>query len=92
MGAALQTITAAVVGVIANLAVTFAIHTLFERVRDVDVAGGTIPVPIWSSVDVFAVVVALVSFVGLWRLKWKIIPVVGASAFAGLVINGLVKG
>ena len=92
LGAALQTITAAVVGVIANLAVTFAVHTLFERVRDVDAVGGTIPVPVWSSVDVFAVVVAVVSFVGLWRLKWKIIPVVAASAVAGLIVNGLLKG
>ena len=92
MGAALQTVTAAVVGVIANLAVTFAVHTLFERVRDVAAVGGTIPVPVWSSVDVFAVVVAVVSFVGLWRLKWKIIPVVAASAFAGFVVNGLIKG
>jgi len=92
MGAALQTITAAVVGVIAHLAVTFAVRTLFEQVRAVDVMGGTIQVPVWSSVDIFAVVVATVSFVGLWRLKWKIIPVVAASAVAGFVVNGLIKG
>ena len=39
LGAALQTITAAVVGVIANLAVTFAVRTLFDQVRGVDVVG-----------------------------------------------------
>lgn len=89
LGAALQTVTAAVVGVIANLAVTFAVGTLFDQVREVDVTGGTIPVPVWSSVDIFAVVVATVSFVGLWLLKWKIIPVVAASAVAGLVVNGV---
>ncbi len=89
LGAALQTITAAVVGVIANLAVTFAVHTLFTQVRAVDVLGGTIPAPVWSSVDVFAAVVAAVSFVGLWRLRWKIIPVVAASALAGLVVKGV---
>jgi chromate transporter len=92
MGAALQTITAAVVGVIAHLAVTFAVRTLFEQVRAVDVMGGTIQVPVWSSVNIFAVVVATVSFVGLWRLKWKIIPVVAASAVAGFVVKGLIKG
>jgi chromate transporter len=92
LGAALQTITAAVVGVIANLAATFAVHTLFERVRDIEVVGGTIPVPVWSSVDIFAVVVATVAFLGLWRLKWKIIPVVAASALAGFVVDGLIKG
>ena len=77
---------------IANLAVTFAVSTLFDQVRAVRTIGGTIPAPVWSSVDVFAVVVATVSFVGLWRFRWKIIPVVAARAIAGLVVNGLIKG
>jgi len=89
MAAALETVTAAVVGVIANLALTFAIQTVFEQVRFVDTVDGSIPVPVWSSVDVFALVVATVSFVGLWRFRWKVLPVIGASALAGLVVNGL---
>jgi len=88
MAAALETVTAAVVGVIANLALTFAIQTLFERVRFVDTVNGAIPVTVWSSLDVFALVVATVSFVGLWRFRWKVLPVIGASALAGLVVNG----
>ncbi|MGZ6544312.1 MAG: chromate efflux transporter [Actinomycetota bacterium] len=88
MAAALETVTAAVVGVIANLALTFAIQTLFERVRFVDTVNGAIPVPVWSSLDVFALVVATVSFVGLWRFRWKVLPVIGASALAGLIVNG----
>jgi chromate transporter len=88
MAAALETVTAAVVGVIANLALTFAIQTLFERVRFVDTINGVIPVPVWSSLDVFALVVATVSFVGLWRFRWKVLPVIGASALAGLIVNG----
>ncbi len=82
---ALSTITAAIVGVVLNLAVWFAIQTLFDRVRKVTVFGGPIPVPVWSSVVWFAVIVAAVSFVGLWRLRWKVSPVVLASAAAGLV-------
>ncbi len=92
LSAALETITAAVVGVIANLAVTFATHTLFDQVHLVHTIGGSVPVPVWSSVDVFALVVAAVSFVGLWRFRWKIIPVVAASAITGLVVNGFIKG
>ena len=91
MAAALETVTAAVVGVIANLALTFAIQTLFERVRFVDTVNGAIPVPVWSSLDVFALVVATVSFVGLWRFRWKVLPVIGASALAGLVVNGFLR-
>ena len=88
---ALEAVTAAVVGVIANLALTFAVHTLFEQVREVDTIGGSVPVPVWSSLDGFALIVAVVSFVGLWRLHWKIMPVIGASALAGLIVNGFLR-
>ncbi len=88
---ALEAVTAAVVGVIANLAVTFAVHTLFQQVRDVDTWGGTVPVPVWSTLDGFALAVAAVSFVGLWRFRWKILPVIGASALAGLIVNGVLR-
>jgi chromate transporter len=91
LAAALEAVTAAVVGVIANLALTFAVHTLFEHVREVDTVGGSIPVPVWSSLDVFALIVAVVSFIGLWRFRWKILPVIGASAVAGLIVNGLLR-
>ena len=86
-------ITAAVVGVIANLARDVRAS---RRCSNGSVTSAWWAAPsrcaIWSSVDVFAVLVAVVSFVGLWRLKWKVIPVVAASAFAGLVVNGLFKG
>ena len=68
-----------------NLALWFAINTLFNTVRDVDLFGGPVPVPVWSSLDVFAVVVASVCFVGLWRLRWSVVPVVIGSAAAGLI-------
>jgi chromate transporter len=90
LGSALQTVTAAVVGVIANLAVTFAVSTLFERVGTTELLGRfEVPSPVWSSVDGFAVVAALVGFVGLWRFRWKVLAVIGASAAAGLVWYGL---
>jgi chromate transporter len=82
---ALTTITAAVVGVVLNLALSFGIQTLFTQVREVNVFGGPVPLPVWSSLDVFALSVAAISFVGLWRFRWKVIPVVLASALAGLV-------
>jgi chromate transporter len=62
---ALSAITAAIVGVILNLAVWFGLHALLP--------GGTI--------DWFAVVVSVVAFFGMLRWKWNVIPVVlGASA------------
>jgi chromate transporter len=89
LASALQTVMAAVVGVIANLAVTFAIVTMFRAVRTIRFPGGEVAVPVWSEVDPFAVVVAAVAFVGLWRLRWRVVPVIAASAAAGLVVKGL---
>jgi chromate transporter len=85
LASALQTVTAAVVGVIANLAVTFGVVTLFREVRVGHVLGGEFPLPVWSEVDPFAVTVAGVAFVGLWRFRWRIVPVILASALAGIV-------
>jgi chromate transporter len=89
LASALQTVMAAVVGVIANLAVTFGVVTLFREVRTVRFLGGEFPVPVWSEVEPFALAVATLAFVGLWRYRWKVVPVIAASAAAGLVVKGL---
>jgi len=68
--AALSAITAAVVGVVMNLAVWFAINALF---------------PNHGAIDWFAFVVSLIAFVGMLRWKWDIIPVVLGSGALGLI-------
>jgi chromate transporter len=89
LASALQVVTAAVVGVIANLAVTFAVLTLFRDSRTVSFLGGEFPVPVLTEVDPFALAVAAVAFIGLWRFRWRVVPVIVGSAAAGLVIKGL---
>jgi chromate transporter len=89
LASALQTVMAAVVGVIANLAVTFAVVTLFRSVRTMAFLGGELPVPVWSEIDLFAVTVAVIAFVCLWRLRWRVVPVIVAAGVAGLVVKGL---
>jgi chromate transporter len=89
LAAALSTVTAAIVGVIANLGVSFAVATLFERVRMVELFGGPVPVPVWSSVVPFAVAVAVGAFVAMQRYRIGIVPVVAAGGLAGLLVNGL---
>ena len=69
--AALMGVTAAVVGVIANLAVFFGSRVLFPEGP--------------ASLDVFALVVAVVSFVVLQRLKVPIYLMVPAGALAGML-------
>jgi chromate transporter len=75
--------------VILNLALWFAIHTLFTSVREVTVGNGSVPVPVWSSVDWFAVLIAAIAFVGLWRFRWNVLWVVAGSAVAGLIYSSV---
>ena len=85
LNAALSAVTAAVVGVILNLAVTFGIVALFDEVSQGEVAGFTFPAPDLSSVDVFALLLAAAGFVALWRYRVNVLWIIGGSALAGLV-------
>jgi chromate transporter len=71
---ALSAVTAAVVGVVLNLAVWFGLHVIFPSV---------------NSIDWFAVVVGLAAFVGMTKWKWDIIPVVLGAGLAGLIFKML---
>jgi chromate transporter len=86
LSGSLSAITAAVVGVILNLAVWFGLHTLFQVV-DVPVLGGVLPAPILSTVDLPALLIGLIAFFGMWRWKWGIVPVVLGSGIAGLLLR-----
>jgi chromate transporter len=85
----LSAVTAAVVGVILNLAVTFGIVALFDSVRQAGVLNVTFPIPIFSSLDVFALLLAAIGFVALWQYRVNVLWVVGSSAAAGLVYGAL---
>jgi len=85
LAGALAAITSAVVGVIANLALWFAVHALFRDVGTVEVLGRALPSPRWNSLDPLGAALAAVAFVGLWRLRWNVVWVVLACAVAGLV-------
>ena len=91
LAAALGAITAAVVGVILNLAVWFALHVLFARQMPVHVLGARFDVPVMSSVDVATLVLALASAVAIFRFKVGMIPVLFASALAGIVYVMLLR-
>ncbi len=85
LGAALGAITAAVVGVILNLAVWFALHVLFARVVQVHWLGASIDVPVPSSVDLPSLVFAIAAAVAIFRFGMGMIPVLAASALAGMI-------
>ncbi len=83
LSSALSTVTAAVVGVIANLAAAFAVRTLFDEAAVVRPFGAEVRLPVLRSVDPFAVALAAVVFLGTWRLRWNVVAVVLASGVAG---------
>lgn len=74
--APLTGITAAVVGVVINLAVFFAWHVLWPD--------ATQAAPFSGRFEWFSLLITVVAFVLLWRFRIGIIPVIGASAAAGL--------
>jgi chromate transporter len=85
LSAALAAITAAVVGVILNLAVWFAVHTLFGRVREVAVVGGSVDVPVLATLDPAALFLAAAATLAIFRFRAGVIPVLLACAAAGVL-------
>jgi chromate transporter len=77
--APLTGITAAVVGVILNLAVFFAWHTFWPH--------GIKGAPFTGPFEWFPVVVALAAFVALWKYKADIMKVIGVCALLGLIYS-----
>jgi chromate transporter len=70
LSGALAMVTAAVVGVIANLALWFALHVVFRQVTEVSFGPATVTWPDWRSADLLAVALSLAA--GLALLHWRI--------------------
>ncbi len=83
--AALSGISAAVVGVIANLALWFALQTLFGVTGELRNGPLRLHTVELASVDLFAVGLAVVSYIALARLRWPLLVTLAVSAAVGLV-------
>jgi len=84
ISAALIGVTAAVVGVIGNLAVYFAIHTLFGKVSTNTWGPLTVQLPEFGSLHPAAVLIAIVAAVLLFRRGWSVLRTLGVCAALGL--------
>ena len=82
--AALTGITAAVVGVIANLAVFFALHNLFDRNRVVDAGPLHVDVPVPGSWDPVAFAITGVALVVMLGRGWSPLRTLGLCAAIGV--------
>lgn len=87
LSATLTGITAAVVGVIANLAAYFALHTLFRETGGAGAGVLRVEVPDLATARPVAVGVAVVAAVLLFQVKWSVLRTLGACAALGLVLG-----
>ncbi|WP_300522458.1 chromate efflux transporter [Alcanivorax sp.] len=92
VSAALSAVTAAVVGVMLNLAIWFAVHVAFGEVDTVRTFGMQLLVPTWSSIQIASVVLALGAFIAMLRFKVGMLPVIFVSAMLGIAYYLLFGG
>jgi chromate transporter len=85
--AALTGITAAVVGVIANLAVFFALHNLFDRSRRVTWGPVDLDLPVISSWDPVAFAITGVALALIFWRRWSTLRTLGVCALLGLAVS-----
>lgn len=87
LNATLSAITGAVVGVILNLAVWFAMHSLFGQVHEIKSFGLSLGVPVWNSINLPALAITLSAMVAIFRFKVGMLAVLSASCLAGIVFH-----
>lgn len=87
---ALAAITASVVGVIGNLAVWFALQVIFREHVALQAGLVSINAPLFSSIDLAALALALLAAICLFRLKRGVLQTLGITAAAGLGLRLLV--
>jgi chromate transporter len=85
LSAALTGVTAAVVGVIANLAVYFALHTLFGETRTASAGPVALELPVLSTVQMTSVAIAVIAAALLFVARWSVLRTLGTCAGLGLV-------
>jgi chromate transporter len=86
LSTALSGITAAIVGVILNLAVWFSIHVIFGELSVFSSMGMTIQIPVWDTIDPWAFAIAVGALIAMQRFKVGMITTLAASAVIGTLV------
>lgn len=90
VSSALTGITAAVVGVIANLALYFATHTLFAQTNDWSWGPINLDAPELASLQPSALLLMIAAMVMIFALRWSVLRTLGVCAVAGLGLGLLI--
>jgi chromate transporter len=91
LSAALSAITAAVVGVVLNLAVWFTINTIFGKVDDVTALGMHLLVPVWTTLNLPALAIAVFAALAILRFNVSMLKTIGISAALGVVYHLILR-
>jgi chromate transporter len=86
LSGALSAITAAVVGVILNLAIWFGIHTIFGEVRPFAWGPLSFDAPVWGSVNPWALLLSAAAIVAMFKFKIGMLPTLAATSAAGIIL------
>jgi chromate transporter len=87
LSGALAAITASVVGVIANLAIWFTLHTLFQTTTPVRAALLSFDAPVPGSLDPWALLLSIVATIALLRLRLGVLRTLGICAGVSVLIR-----
>jgi chromate transporter len=87
LNGALSAITAAVVGVVLNLAIWFALHTIFREGRPIRDYGLTFDMPVPASVEPWALALSIVAIVAIFRFKVGMITTLLACSAVGIGLH-----
>ena len=87
LAGALSAITAAVVGVILNLSIWFALHTVFRETTPVRSFGLSFDMPVPTSVDIVALVLAIAAATAIFRFNLGMLTVLGGSCATGVALR-----
>ncbi|GAD54825.1 chromate efflux transporter [Limimaricola cinnabarinus] len=85
--AAMTAITAAVVGVILNLAIWFGLHVVFDEVRTITGGGIDMEVPVLGSLDVAALALVTLAAITVFRFRLGPMTVLAVSAALGIAMG-----
>jgi chromate transporter len=92
LGGALAAITAAVVGVILNLAIWFAIHTMFRELTPLRAYGFSFDAPAPASLNVAAALLSLAAVLAVFRLNVGVVATLAACSAVGVALHLLGVG
>lgn len=85
LAAALSAITAAIVGVVLNLALWFALHTIFGEVKEETIGAVRLFIPVWETVEWAALAITTGSLVATLHFKVSMILTLFISAALGVL-------